>query len=324
MNSASEAIVPVHEPYRLDRTVAVLRRFSTNIVDRTTPDGRYVRALEGFAGPVVLCVVQSAPGALTVALSGAAGEEARALALTRRMLGTERDLSAFHRRAGKVPWLRPLAARMRGVKPPRYPTLWEACANAIVFQQISLSAASAIMHRTVAALGVRTKFEGLELHAFPGSERIAACDEAGLRGFGLSANKVATLRRVAEALSGGALDEVMLESRSSAEAAELLCRIKGIGPWTAAVILLRGVGRLDVFPMNDSGIARSARAFNDPAVDVDAALHALGDERGMLYYLFLLARLEARGELAAAPALSRQPSQEMRRAKRGTSQADRT
>jgi DNA-3-methyladenine glycosylase II len=39
-----------------------------------------------------------------------------------------------------------------------------------------------------------------------------------------------------------------LEDKPSPEAAKLLCRIKGIGPWTAAVILLRGLGRLDVFP----------------------------------------------------------------------------
>ncbi len=305
MNSPSEPLVPVTEPYRLDLTVAVLRRFSTNIVDRTTPDGRYVRALGGFEGPVVMVARQAGPGSLRVALSGAPGEEARAVALARRTLGTERDLGVFHRRARKIPWLRAFAARMEGVKPPRYPTLWEACVNAIVYQQISLSAAGAILRRTILALGARTTFAGLELHAFPEIESVIGCDESKLRGFGLSAGKTAALRRAGEALLDGTLDEAMLESRPSPEAAEILCRLKGIGPWTAAVILLRGLGRLDVFPLNDSGVARSARAFGDAPVDVEKALEILGDQRGMLYYLLLLRRLDALGELGTVQPATR-------------------
>ena len=68
------------------------------------------------------------------------------------MLGVDRDLAHFDRAAAAIPWLNPLAARMRGVRPPRYPTLWEACVNAIVFQQVSLHAASAIMERLIVAL----------------------------------------------------------------------------------------------------------------------------------------------------------------------------
>ena len=78
----------------------------------------------------------------------------RLLALARRILGADRDLGHFDRAAARIPWLAPLAARMRGVKPPRYPTLWEACVNAIVFQQVSLLAASAIMRRLIVALGL--------------------------------------------------------------------------------------------------------------------------------------------------------------------------
>ena len=90
----------------------------------------------------------------------------------------------------------------------------------------------------------------------------------------------------------------MLEERTTPEASELLCSIKGIGPWTAAVILLRGLGRLDLFPQNDSGAARSlALAAPGVTVDLDAALATLGPWRGLLYYHLLIARLEARGEV---------------------------
>jgi DNA-3-methyladenine glycosylase II len=297
--SAFQAHVPVAAPYRLDLTVAVLRRLSSNVVDRLEPDGTYRRALDGFAAPLLASVRQCEPGALAVTLDAMPGEEERGLALVRRILGVDRRLDAWDRSAAKVPWLRGLAQRMRGVKPPRYPTLWETCVNAIIFQQISLIAAGAIMRRTIEALGSAVEAGGAVLYAFPSAAVVADAPEAVLRGAGLSGAKIAALRAIATALLEGRLDEAMLEERSSVEAAELLCTLRGIGPWTAALILLRGLGRLDVFPINDSGAARSlALLSGGKEVDLEAALRTLGAQRGLLYYHLLLARLEARGELA--------------------------
>lgn len=88
----------------------------------------------------------------------------------------------------------------------------------------------------------------------------------------------------------------MLEERSSVDAALLLRRIKGIGPWIAAVILLRGLGRLDVFPGNDSSVAANLQLVAGERLDAGSVLEGLGPQRGMLYFYLLLARLEARGE----------------------------
>jgi hypothetical protein len=41
----------IKTPYRLDLTVSALRRSPTNVVDVYTPDGRYLRALEGRTKP---------------------------------------------------------------------------------------------------------------------------------------------------------------------------------------------------------------------------------------------------------------------------------
>ena len=119
-----------------------------------------------------------------------------------------------------------------------------------------------------------------------------------LRTIGFSAGKLATLRRVGEALASGALDEAMLEEQSSVDASATLQRIKGIGPWTAAVILLRGLGRLDVFPLRDTSVARNlALVGGRTSLDVAAIVEALRPQQGMLYYHLLLARLESRGEV---------------------------
>jgi DNA-3-methyladenine glycosylase II len=295
--------IDVATPYRLDLTVSALRRLSTNVVDVLTPEGEYVRLLDGFRRSVVVRVSQTQPARLVVVLQGcgSSDERTRALALVRRILGVERVLSHFYRAAEEIQWLWPLALRMRGIKPPRYPTLWEACVNAIVFQQVSLIAASSIARRTILALAPAVACGGATLHAFPGAESLRAANDDILLAGGLSANKLSTLRRVADVLISGSLNEAMLEERSSQEAARLLCTIKGIGPWTATVILLRGLGRLDVFPMNDSSVARNL-AFVTGAIPVhiDDVLTALGPERGMLYYHLLLARLDARGEIGRA------------------------
>jgi DNA-3-methyladenine glycosylase II len=296
----TERLLTIASPYRLDLTVAVLRRFSTNVVDVSDADGTYRRAVVGFASPALVAVRQTSPTELAIRVDCAPGDEDRIFALVPRMLGTDRTVAAFDRGAATIPWLRDLALRMRGVRPPRYATLWEACVNAIVFQQISLQAASAILRRVILETGEPLVWNGIELYAFPTVAALASADDARLRAAGLSATKIETLRRVGSALADGTLDEVMLEECTSPDVAAILCRIKGIGPWTAAVILLRGLGRLDVFPENDSGVARGFASLAGDAIDVPDVMARLGDERGMLYYHLLLARLEARGEIATS------------------------
>jgi DNA-3-methyladenine glycosylase II len=207
----------------------------------------------------------------------------------------------YARAAAGMAWLSPLALRMRGVKPPRYPTLWEAFVNAIAFQQVSLHAASAIVRRLIAAFGQPRESEGTSLYTFPSAEQVLGAEDHVLRATGLSAGKLATLRRAGEALASGTLDEAMLEERPSPDAAALLRQIKGIGPWTATVIVLRGLERLDVFPMNDTGVARNlALVAGAVPLDVASILETLGPQQGRLYYHLLLARLEAPGEVGRA------------------------
>lgn len=291
--------IPVVMPYRLDLTVSVLRRLSTNVVDLLTPEGQYVRALSGSPEPLIVRATQIRHEAsLSITVEGDQSKGVDTLHLVREMLASDRDLTEFDRSAAQIPWLAPLVKRMRGVKPPRYPTLWEACANAIVFQQVSLRAASAIMHRLIVALGQPVESEGVRLYVFPTMESVRDANDDLLRATGLSASKLGALRRVIEAIASGALDAGELQQRPSPEAAEILRGIKGIGPWTAAVILLRGLGRLDVFPANDTSVASNiALVAGSAPFDAQAVLSALGEQRGMLYFYLLLARLEARGEI---------------------------
>ena len=295
--------MPVVAPYRLDLTVAVLRRLSTNLVDTLTADGDYVRVFNGFSHPIIARVKQERPTALAVTLDGCSDMRdcARPLGLVGRTLGIDRDLSFFNAASESVAWLRPLAHRMRGVKPPRYPTLWEACVNAVVFQQVSLVAASAILRRVITTLSTPAKGRSDTPSEFPGVEAFQGAPDHVLRAAGLSGRKLATLRRIADALVAGTLDEAVLQRRSSQDALAQLCGIKGIGQWTGTLILLRGLGRLDVFPLNDTSVASNlAFVAGSPPPNLEEALSVLGPQRGMLYYHLLLARLDARGEIGRA------------------------
>lgn len=293
--------LPVVPPFRLDFTVSALRRLPTNPIDVFTADGRYLYAAPGPRHPRIVQVRQASDTELEVSIDAGVRDttaDAEILALVARTLGVDRDLSDFYRSAGAIPWLDPLARRLRGLKPPRYRSLWEAFVNAVVYQQVSLHAASSVVQRVIREFGTPLQSAGAELYSFPTAERVLAASDDLLRGMGLSANKLATLRRAAEAMDSGRLDSAAIEQLPSGEAAALLRGIKGIGPWTATVILLRGFGRLDVFPMNDSGVARNlSLATGEPEASVAPILEMLGTQKGMLYFHLLLARLEERGEV---------------------------
>jgi DNA-3-methyladenine glycosylase II len=286
--------VPVQAPFRLDLTVDALRRLASNTVDVVAPDGSFYRALQDGRGTEVVGVRSTADGAIEVRATGRDAQ--RWVPTIVRMLGTDADLRRWYARVREIGWLAPLATALRGLKPPRYPSLWEALAHAILFQQISIHAAAAIMRRAVARLGASVELGAVRCVAFPPAERWLEASDAILREAGISANKIAHLRYAARAVVEGVVGETELEPLSTPEAAERLCAIRGIGPWSASVVLLRGMGRLDTFPLRDSGVARSlALLAGEAHVDQNALLDRLGDVRGMLYYHLLLGRMRNLG-----------------------------
>ena len=108
-----------------------------------------------------------------------------------------------------------------------------------------------------------------------------------------------TLHEVAGTLLDGQLTANELAALPTLAAMSRLTLLRGIGPWTAAVIMLRGFGKLDIFPAGDSGARRNLRGLLRDAAgpDIEGAgiQRALGPWRGMLYYHLLLWRLAGRG-----------------------------
>ena len=148
-------------PFRLDLTVWALRRRARNLVDRW--DGTTYRRVVVVNGrPAELSVRQTgAPTAprlvVTVTLRPrTAADKQRLRQLLDRLLGLRIDLTHWYQVAAGNARLGPLADKFRGVKPPRFPTIFEALVNAFACQQLSLEAGLTLLNRlaTSAVRGV--------------------------------------------------------------------------------------------------------------------------------------------------------------------------
>ena len=90
-----------------------------------------------------------------------------------RVLGLGVDPEPLGRVAESEPLLRPIAAALRGVRPPRFVNLFETFARVVPFQQLSLDAGVAIVGRLVERFGETLEHDGRRFHAFPTAPAVA-------------------------------------------------------------------------------------------------------------------------------------------------------
>lgn len=256
MNTVSFQLKPV-PPFRLDLTAWALRRRANNIVDRWDRQC-YRRVLTAEKKPLEISVTQpdKKKPLLHVTVEGSGiGPDARlaAEASLRKLLGTGIELSAFYIFARNDPRLRPIALRFRGLKPPQFPTAFEAAANAIACQQISLNVGIVILNRLITAYGRSLTVRDRTSHAFPLPEDLAEAKPETLRDLGFSRQKALALIELSQKISDGTVDLEMLKYMDDETAREHLHELRGIGRWSADYILLRGLGRIHIFPADDVG-----------------------------------------------------------------------
>lgn len=285
-------------PFHLEATVRVLQRRPFNLIDRWV-DGHYRRTVRAGGRPVLVDVenagsIEVPDVRLSVISSGAsAAEMAEAERLVREVLGVELDPAGPQRRARAEPALRETCRALRGMRPPRYPDLFETFANVIPFQQVSLEAGMAIVARLIRRFGETLVADGHRHALFPSAQRIASTRPASLRDSGLSARKSQALHAVAREIALGRLTALELADLPSSAAMERLMELSGIGPWSAALVLLRGFRRLDVFPQADTGaeggLTRLLRLPSKSALT--PVIERFGTYRGYLYFYGLASRL---------------------------------
>ncbi len=290
----------------MDLTVWALRRRGSNLIDRW--DGRvYGRIIPLDNVPFKVLVTSgkvSGKPIVVATLQAESISEAQQVkkirATLQQMLGLDADMKPFYKLAEKDKQLRPLVERYRGVRPPRFPTVFEALINSIACQQVTLSLGILLLNRLAESFGLKFKENGTTWHAFPRPEDLAAASEADLRSLGFSRQKIRAIKELSTSLVENRLDLTGLETRPDEEAMERLLSLRGIGRWSAEYVLLRGLGRVDTFPGDDVGAQNNLqRLFSlderpnyDEIKKLTSRWHPY---EGLVYFHLLLDRLHEKG-----------------------------
>jgi methylated-DNA-[protein]-cysteine S-methyltransferase len=166
------------------------------------------------------------------------------------VLGFDPTTAVEHLRASDVALARVIDAvgpfRMQLKKTP---SLFAALAEAIVYQQLTAKAAGTIYAR-VCALFPRA-------HQGPTAEQLLRVSDEKLRTAGLSRSKLLSLRDLARRAAAGEIPTLAEAHRmDDAEIIQRLTEVRGIGRWTAEMLLMFRLGRPDILPVDDYGIRK--------------------------------------------------------------------
>ena len=295
-------------PFRLDLTAWTLRRRPDNVVDRW--DGQtYRRVLPFRAGLMEVAVTQTGPPetprlCVTVGHAALCPEVKQAVtAALERLLGLRTDMEAFFSLASRDAVLGPLAQRFRGMKPPRFATVFESVLTAIASQQVTRILSVLLLNRLALGYGAVINEGGSAAYGFPRAEDLATMSPADLRELGFSLQKGRAMIELARSIIAKDLDLEGLAVLPDAEAIECLCGLRGVGRWSAEYVLLRGLGRTHVFPGDDVGARKNLERWLNLVKPLDyAAVHRTLKRwhpyGGLVYFHLLLDRLEEAGFLA--------------------------
>jgi DNA-3-methyladenine glycosylase II len=176
-----------------------------------------------------------------------------------RMLGLRIDLSKFYNFVRGERELYELSRRFLGLKPPRFPILFEALINAFACQQLTLTVGILLLNRLAMKAGLPFEKEGSTVYTFPQPERVARLHPETFRKLGFSRQKGRALAELSQRVTRKSIDLESIEALDDEAALEQLYQLRGVGRWSAEYVLLRGMGRLALFPGDDVGAQNKLR-----------------------------------------------------------------
>lgn len=154
----------------------------------------------------------------------------------------------MHRKhLSKDPKMKEVMAEFDEVKLVQSNKVYLRLCRSIIGQQLSSVVARVIYKRFL------DLYNGKE----PSMKQILSTPDEALRSIGLSANKSAYIRNVCSFFSEHPISDKEIGQMSDDELIALLTQIKGVGRWTAEMILMFTLAREDVFPLDDLGIRKA-------------------------------------------------------------------
>jgi 3-methyladenine DNA glycosylase/8-oxoguanine DNA glycosylase len=156
----------------------------------------------------------------------------------RFVIAADADHSEFLKRFARDPLIGETTRRFQGMRQLRLPTVAQTLLRAFCGQLIDSRHARELEVLIVRALEPRV--DGTSLHAPPTGATFARLAPARLRQLGLHARRAAALVRICRAV-----DLERLHQLSTEKAAAFIERERGLGPWSAGVVCLEGLGRTE-------------------------------------------------------------------------------
>ncbi len=288
-------------PFRLDLTAWALRRRQKNLIDRW--DGKtYTRILVVNKTVIQSKVIQVDNKLQTTIKSSRSLKSTQPVVAKtlKKILGLDLNIEEFYKLSKNDINLHLLAKSFTGIRPPRFPTLFEALVNAISCQQVTLDLGILLLNRLSENYG--QKFEdtsGIQ-SAFPQPNDLQYVSEDEIKKLGFSYQKARAIKDLVQSLLFNDTLFSNLENMTNEEIVVFLSKMRGIGRWSSEYVLLRGLGRLDVFPGDDVGAQNNLmRMFHLGSKPNYEQIRTLTKKwqpySGLVYFHLLLEKLQMKG-----------------------------
>lgn len=295
-------------PFRLDLTAWALRRRPQNLIDRWdgAAYGRVI-VVNNSAFEISVSETGTRRDRLEISVEGREPDRDTKRVIKWKMenaLRAHADLHDFYRAAARDPKLGPLVDRFRGMKPPRFFSVFEGLINGIACQQLSLSLGIQLLNRLAQNFGLAAGRTDSPSYAFPRPQDLAGLEPEAIRKLGFNFQKARAMIDASRAIVEGRLDLEALQSANDEEALHALMELRGVGRWTAELTMLRGMGRWHIFPVDDLGARNGLVRWLRLRKPLDAARaerlvarwHPYG---GLIYFHMLMNGLDGAGYLSA-------------------------
>lgn len=210
-----------------------------------------------------------------------------------RLLNLSLDLEPFYAHAQTDPVLLATVESLRGLRMLTADSLYEALVTTIIEQQITLRMAQAAERWLLAWAGESIEYEGQIYYGFPSPERLAAAAADDLKPLKITGQRIARIIEISRRVASGDLDLEGLRGQPPEAVYAALRSIKGVGHWTAAWTMTRGLGHYANFGSGDVALRAAVNAYYfgqpgnaDPAV-VDSLLARYHPFDGIAAYFTL-------------------------------------
>jgi DNA-3-methyladenine glycosylase II len=139
--------------------------------------------------------------------------------------------------------------------------VFESIVKTILQQQISLRVSFWMTNRLVIKFGENVNVDGRVYYDFPTANALAEALLGEMRQCGLSLRKSEYIKGISKKVVDGEFDPEGLKKLSNEEVIEELKTFRGLGKWSAELVLCTGLKRKDVIPADDLGVRRTISKF---------------------------------------------------------------